>query len=402
MAGGNRVSNIPVISTSIEEELETLLFQLIKIESHSLIDNHEKNLASYIKNYFEALDIEVKTQEVVDGRFNVIARLRGKGKGPVVLLNGHLDTVPPYTMESAFQPFKKDGKIYGRGSADMKGALAAMMMVLTCLKRNAVSLAGDVVFAATVGEEDYSPGAYHLSNSDIEADYIIVGEPTGMEVGIAHKGVVWGEATFEGVSVHGSVPDKGVNAIYKSVKWLNEVIDNYIPKLQEKAHPVLGNPTINIGQINGGTRPVIVPGTCSVKFEQRLLPGETEDDVISELQSIIDQLAVNDPDMKGVVETLPVFKGVPHRALETDENGKLPQTLCEIYNGYFDSATKPKGLSFWTDGALLNEIAGTETVVCGPGSIEQAHSDHEYISAEQLNAAYLIYLKAVLELCRED
>src|SRR5699024_10623599 len=128
--------------------------------------------------------------------------------------------------------------------------------------------------------------------SGVKADYIIVGEPTGMEVGIAHKGVVWGEATFEGISVHGSVPDKGINAIYKSVNWIKEIMENYIPKLKEKVHPVLGTRTINIGEINGGTRPVIVPSNCSVKFEQRLLPGETEEEVIAELQLIIDQLAV--------------------------------------------------------------------------------------------------------------
>src|SRR5690625_3988451 len=213
MAGVKRVSSNQekdLISSSIQEELETLLFQLIKIESHSFVDGHENNLANYIKNYFEDLGIEVKTQEVVEGRFNVIASVRGKGEGPTVLLNGHMDTVPAYTMENAFKPFVEDGKIHGRGSVDMKGALAAMMMVLTNIKRHNITLSGDVVFAATVGEEDYSPGAYHLSNSGVKADYIIVGEPTGMEVGIAHKGVVWGEATFEGISVHGSVPDKGI------------------------------------------------------------------------------------------------------------------------------------------------------------------------------------------------
>ena len=383
-------------------EVEELLCKLIEIESHQDAVGHETNVATFMKEYFVKEGIEVELQPVIHGRSNVIARVRGNGTGPVLLLNGHTDTVPAYDMKNAFQPEIKDGKIYGRGSVDMKGALTAMMLVLVALKRSGVPLKGDVIFAGTIGEENYSPGAYHLLKSGLKADYAIVGEPTGMRVGIAHKGVVWGEAVFEGKSVHGSVPDKGINAIYKATQWIQQVITKYIPEISKQEHPILGKPTINIGEIDGGTRPVIVPSKCVVRFEQRLLPNQKEEDVINELQALIDELAEQDPDMRGTVSELPVFKGVPHRALEADPDSPLVKRLCLAYKNKFEESTEPIGLQFWTDGALLGEIPGIQTVVCGPGSIEQAHSSEEYISKEQLMAAFNIYLKVAEDLCVEE
>ncbi|ARK32413.1 M20 family metallopeptidase [Halalkalibacter krulwichiae] len=392
--------HIDVLKTKVDPtEVIDLTCDLIQIESHQDHDGHEKDVTYFIKDYLEKEGIEVELQEVVDGRSNVIARVRGDGSGPTLLLNGHTDTVPPYEMENAFEPKIEDGKIFGRGSVDMKGALAAMISVLVAIKRSNVSLRGDVMFAATIGEENYSPGAYHFLKSGLDADFAIVGEPTGMNVGIAHKGVVWGEAIFEGKSVHGSVPDKGINAIYKATAWIGKITSEYIPELNKRGHPILGKPTINIGEINGGTRPVIVPNQCVVKFEQRLLPNEKEETVLGDLQALIDQLAEYDPDMKGTVKELPVFKGVPHRALEADPDSVLVKALCKAYEKVFESSTEPVGLQFWTDGALIGDIPGIQTVVCGPGSIEQAHSNEEYISKEQLLAAFQMYLEVAETLC---
>ncbi|MDN7242890.1 M20 family metallopeptidase [Planococcus sp. N028] len=380
-------------------EIINLVCELIRIESHQEKEGHEKEVAEFLKNFFEAEGIEVELQEVIDGRANVIARLRGNDTAPALLLNGHTDTVPPYGMKDAFRPKVEDGKIYGRGSVDMKGALAAMAYALVSIKRSGISLKGDVVFAATIGEENYSPGAFHLLNSGLKADYAIVGEATEMQVGVAHKGVVWGEAVFKGKAVHGSVPDKGINAIYKATKWIGKVMDEYIPKLDEKEHPLLGKPTINIGEIHGGTRPVIVPDECIVKFEQRLLPDEKEEEIIKDLQALIDELAKTDEDMDGTVNELPVFRGVPHRALEADPDSLIVKELCRSYEREFGETTQVIGLQYWTDGALLNEIPGIQTVVCGPGNIEQAHSSGEFISIEQLLAAYRMYLNTADSIC---
>lgn len=381
-----------------QEELEELLFQLIRIESHQDTPGCEGNLVTFIKSYLEMEKIEVELQPVLEERANLIARVQGNGTGPVLVLNGHTDTVPPYEMKDPFVPCIKDGKIYGRGSVDMKGALAAMMCVLLALKRGGIQPKGDVVFTATIGEESYSPGAYRLVTSGFQADYAIVGEPTGMKVGIAHKGVIWGEAVFFGRSVHGSIPEKGINAIYKACDWIGEIHRSYIPVLKERSHPLLGHPTINIGMIEGGTRPVIVPNQCTVRFERRLLPGETKESAIQELEGILDKLVKKDPEMSGEIREMPVFHGVPHGPFESKADSDLVKALCAAYQEEFHRDTKPCGLGFWTDGALLAQIPGIQTVVCGPGDIAQAHSNEEYIEQEQLLAAYRIYLKTVLNL----
>ena len=336
---------------------------------------------------------------MVGERCNLVARLEGDKGRPVLLLNGHTDTVPPYDMNDPFIPKIEGDKIYGRGSADMKGALAAMMSTLASIRRSGARLQGDVVFVATIGEEEYSPGALHLVESGLHADYAIVGENTELKIGTAHKGVLWGEAVFEGRSVHGSVPDKGVNAIYQATRWIEKIRTEYVPSLQRKRHPLLGSPTINIGVISGGTRPVIVPDRCSVKFERRMIPGESKDTVIGELQNTVEELSRGDPELKGHVREMPVFRGVPHPPLESDPQSPLVAALMAAYQEECGEGTAPCGLTYWTDGALLSMIPGIHVVVCGPGSVEQAHSNDEWISRHELHAAHRIYVRAAAQLC---
>ena len=380
-------------------EIEKLLCELISIESHQDIDGYERDVTTFIQHYLQKENIEVELLPVLGERSNLIARLKGDGSGPVLVFNGHTDTIPAYDMKHAFCPQVKGDKIYGRGSTDMKGALAAMISVLIGIKRSGVPLKGDVVLVTTIGEESYSPGAYHLVNSGFRADYAIVGEPTGMRVGIAHKGVIWGEAEFIGHSAHGSVPEQGINAIYKACRWIEEIQRTYIPELKKRSHPLLGNPSINIGMIEGGTRPVIVPSRCIVRFERRMIPGENEDMVINELQQLIDNIAAHDPEMNGIVRIMPVFQGVPHVPMESAADSVLVQELCAAYEEEFGEPAQPCGLQYWTDGALLSQIPGIQTVVCGPGHIAQAHSNTEYISRHQLHAAYRMYMKVAINLC---
>ncbi len=383
------------------KEIEALLCDLIKIESHEASDGHETQVVAYIESYFKTHGIPVELDPVIDNRCNLIARIPGEGGGPTLMLNGHTDTVSPYQMKNAFMPRVTEDRIVGRGSVDMKGALAAMMGVLVCLKRNEVALRGDVLFVATIGEEQYSPGANHLVESGFHADFAIVGEPTGMEVGIAHKGVLWCEAEFKGRSVHGSVPEKGVNAICHAAQWIEKLRTEYLPSLKLKQHALLGAPSFNVGVIKGGTRPVIVPDGCRVEFERRLLPGETSEQVLAELNAGLAAMAAEDPTFKGTVKEMSVFHGVPHLPLESNPDGPLVRALLEAREREFrcEPDHKPCGLSFWTDAALLNRIPGMQAVVCGPGNIEQAHSNEEFISRSQLHSAYRIYLEAAVTLC---
>jgi acetylornithine deacetylase/succinyl-diaminopimelate desuccinylase-like protein len=221
-----------------------------------------------------------------------------------------------------------------------------------------------------------------------------------MRIGTAHKGVAWYEAVFDGVSVHGSVPDQGINAIYRASQWIEYIQKYYIPELRTRIDPLLGSATLNIGTIEGGTRPVIVPNLCTVRFERRLIPGETAESALVELQRTLMDVQLVYPDFRGNIRIMNNFHGVPHGPLYTNPSSLILSVLKEAYEAQFHQQAELVGLQFWTDGALLN-LSGASVVVCGPGNIEQAHSDHEYIEREQLYHAFQIYVRAAYALCAE-
>jgi acetylornithine deacetylase/succinyl-diaminopimelate desuccinylase len=232
-----------------------------------------------------------------------------------------------------------------------------------------------------------------------------------METGVAHKGVIRCEALFEGRAAHGSVPEKGVNAIYAASRWLEYITKIYIPRLNGRRHPLLGPPTFNAGVINGGTRIAIVPATCSVQFERRMLPGETREGVLAELRETLSAAFSDCPEFSGRIEELPVFRGVPHGPMETRLHEKLDQpmetvsasrliaALAAAYEKEFGRKTEPKGFPYWTDAAILASIPRLHAVICGPGDIALAHSDEERLPRRELRAAFMIYLRAAMELC---
>lgn len=381
-------------------EIEELLCELIRVPGHEEAPRNENDVMDFLRDRFEAEGVPVTFQEVGGGRRNLIAELKGRGGGPTLLLNAHGDTVPAGGMKEAFEPRLEGERIRGRGACDVKGAAAAMAGTVLGIRRNGRRLAGDLIFAATAGEESYSPGAAHLVRSGLRADFAVVAEPTGLELGIAHKGVVWLEAVFEGRAVHGSVPEKGINAIHQAARWVEAVRKKYIPALRERRHPLLGSPTVNLGTIQGGTRPVIVPARCVVRFERRMLPGENEAGVLAELRGLVDELRREDPEIKAAVEALPVFHGVPHGPWDGGGGNRLTEALAAAYEAEFGRPPRRLGLRFWTDAALLADLPGLRgLVVCGPGDIAQAHSDDEFVARRQLHAAHRLYTHAALNLC---
>ncbi|WP_168735902.1 M20 family metallopeptidase [Cohnella fermenti] len=396
MGQGKMISRL--LAAVPPEETNSLLMRLIREESHADSPGQERSTAQTMADELKKAGIPCEWDEVLPNRFNLIARLPGCGNGPSLMLNGHLDTVPAYGMDMAFAPFIREGRMYGRGSVDMKGALAAMVSVLIAFSRTGIGLSGELMLAATVGEETYSPGAYKLASAKRPADYAIVGEPTELRIGIAHKGVAWYEAVFEGKSVHGSVPQSGVNAVYHAARWIERLRGEHLPELSRRRHPLLGSPTLNIGVIEGGTRPVIVPGLCKVLFERRLIPGESADTALEELRDTLAKAGQGEEGWRARVTTMDNFHGVPHGPLDTPASSRIVLALREAAEQLGITSVEPAGLPFWTDGALIG-AAGTETVVCGPGRIEEAHSDLEYVELEQLRQAFLLYSAAACRIC---
>jgi acetylornithine deacetylase/succinyl-diaminopimelate desuccinylase len=381
----------------LEEELIEFIRQLIRIPSHKDVPGQEREIAMYIKKKLEKENIEVFLQKVIDDRYNVIAKVRGEFGGRSLMLNGHLDTVPPYTMVNPFSADIKEGKIYGRGSVDMKASLGCMAYTLIAIKRAGIRLKSDLYFTGVVGEEFQSPGATFLATHGPRADMAIVGEATNLAIAPAMKGVMWIRFLIRGISAHGCEPEKGVNAILKAVEVINFMVNTLTPLYQKKVHPLCGCPTINIGTIKGGTQPNIVPNECAFTIDRRLIPGEDHEKVLKEMQEMLVKLKEKDPELIVEMEHLPETASPPRLPMEVPTNHSLVlalQKACKQIIG----RSKIIGVSYFCDAGYFTN-AGTPTVIFGPGDIALAHSDKESIEIEQVIDAAKIYLATALDIC---
>jgi acetylornithine deacetylase/succinyl-diaminopimelate desuccinylase len=357
----------------VTAELVAEAARLIAIEGHEDHTGQERAVAEYLASRLRGCGASVEWQPVgTSGRANVIARLRGSRPGPVLMFNAHLDTVPPYGM--TLDAHVREGRLVGRGAADMKGALAAMIAAASRVAE-AGDFAGELMITGVAGEENGSPGTRTLVAGGIRADFAIVGEPTMMRVGRAHKGAMWARATFHGVATHGSVPQNGVNAVYHAARFVTAVETRLAPALARHTHPLLGPATVNVGVIAGGDRPPMVPARCVVELDRRWLPGEDHDAVLGEIQALAPAATVEE--MAGTA-------GFVHAPLDCPQDDPYLLLLCEVAGG------EPVGLQFWTDAALL-AAHGTPAVVCGPGDIAQAHSLDEWVAVDQLERAAEVY-----------
>ena len=211
-----------VLSQVKDEEVVNLLRDAIRVPSHKDLPHQEKEIGEFFAAWFDKHGIDVELQRVEGDRQNVIARIRGEGDGSTLMYNSHLDTKPPYNMTiEPYNPVIKDGKVYGRGSVDAKAQLTAFSCALLAIKRAGIPLKGDLIFTGVVGEEWDSKGTLHIAKNGPKADMAVIGEPTKLDVCIAHKGIIRATVTTIGKSAHSSVPHLGINAIAKMGKVIN-------------------------------------------------------------------------------------------------------------------------------------------------------------------------------------
>jgi acetylornithine deacetylase/succinyl-diaminopimelate desuccinylase len=386
-----------------EDEVVDLLKDLVAIPSYNGIENQETKVAEYIYNLFKKEGIETEITHVQDGRKNVTAYLKGKGKGKSLLLTGHMDTVPPYDMEDALE-MKIDGdKLIGRGTNDMKGPLACMIMTLIAVKRSGVELEGDLIFAGVVDEEEKSLGTIDLIEKGVKADGAIVGEPTKLDICIAHRGLEWLEFNFEGKTVHGGAQAEGINAILRASNFIQKAEEKIVPKLSERKHPVTGTSTMNYGTINGGTQPSTVAGSCNMKIDRRWIPGEKYEEVLNEYREVLKELKEEDPKFKCEMKVMDVSvmkEGYVHEPMEIDANHPLVETLVKSSDEAHGRTPKKTYFPAWSDGGLLHTYANIPTLVFAPGDLETAHSKDEFIDKKELVPAVKIYALTAFNFCR--
>lgn len=385
-----------------QDEIIQVIKDLISIPSYPGIENQETNVALYLHMLFENEGIESEIVHVVDGRCNIIAKLKGLGKGKNLLLVGHTDTVPAYDMKDACVPYIMDGKIFGRGSVDMKGPLACMVLSMIAIKRSGVVLDGDVIFAGVIDEELKSEGTIDLIKRGIVADAAIVGEPTNLDICVAHRGLEWLEISFKGETVHGGRQSKGVNAINMAVAFINHVNEKLPLYIEKTSHEIIGKGSFNFGKIYGGSQPSSVAGDCCVKLDRRWLPGEKHEEIIEQFNIMARDLSESidnfQCDIKVMDESL-MRDGFVHEAMDINLDHEIVKITSEAVKDVLVSEPEKTFFSAWSDGGLLSSYAKIPTIIFAPGDIETAHSPIEHINISQLYPAVLIYANIICKYC---
>lgn len=398
----------PKVSPALRRVLEaedpvSLLRDLIREPSHPGVPRQEERIAGRLAGYLRSAGLEVSLQEVRPGRPNLLARLPGGGGGRSLLLCGHTDTVPPGAVDG-FDPFGaelRDGRVYGRGACDMKGALAAMACALVALARSETRLRGSVTLVAVIDEEMESLGAEHLIRSGERADGCVVGEPTANRVAIAHRGLEWLEVEFSGRAAHGSARSHGVNAIAAAARFVVLLEQDLLPALERRVHPLLGPPSLNVGRIEGGDSPSSVAARCRVQLDRRWLPSEAPEQICAEIETLLERVRNESP---GLITRLGRAPGgmatMVHGPLETPADHPLVSCALEARTEAGAEPESPVAFGAWSDAALLWREAGIPCVVMGPGELSQAHSADEWVGVADVRRAVWQYALLARAFCK--
>jgi len=340
----------------------------------------EAEPAQFLGGLLSAAGYQTRYFEFSPGRTTLLATLEGSGGRPLGF-TGHLDTVPLGSAAWTHDPFAGavvGGRLYGRGASDMKAAVAAM--VVAALRQAGIGSRGTgIVLIITAGEETSCEGARHLATClDLGGmvGALVVGEPTGNQPVIAHKGCVRYRIAARGVSAHGSMPDQGVNAIHRIAEVVQQLRSF---DFRTAPHPLLGAPTLNVGTIAGGSGINLVADAAEIGVDVRLIPGQQEEILRARLQAELG------PDV--IIERLEQAESVA-----TDPADPWIRQVCGIAERYLGPGLTPGGVPYFTDASVLTPALGNPpTVILGPGEAAMAHKTDEYCLVSRLDESVAIY-----------
>lgn len=308
------------------------------------------------------------------------------------MFNGHLDTVTLTGYDG--DPLSgeiQDGRLYGRGAADMKCGLAAAMSALARAKQS--GLRGDVILAAVADEEDTSIGTEQILQAGWRADAALVNEPTNLDIVNAHRGFVWLEVCIHGVAYHGSRPDLGVDAISKAGYFLVE-LDRYAERLLHgPEHPQAGYPSVHASTIKGGEEVSSYPAECAIVLERRTVPGETPDSVRHEIEALLEQVRQTVPDFKYDLKV--TFDRSP---FELPTQHPFTGLVTEVVGKLLGSDAVPISAPYWTDCALLLD-AGIPCLLWGPKG-DGLHSKTEWVDVDSIRTVSEGLLSVATKFCK--
>jgi acetylornithine deacetylase len=380
-----------VLAAVDDAEIVDLLRRLVEAPSANP-PGDEGEVVRVLAGVLAADGIEASLEDVHPGRPNLTASLGPTG-GPVLLFNGHTDTMPPgegWTTDP-YTAVVRDGRLYGLGACDMKAGVAAMTLAVLAVRRAGVQLRGQVVLDAVVDEEATGAGTKHTVARGRRADFAVIPEPTGLQLLRLGNGQVNFQVRFHGTAGHGSTPEAGHNAIYDAAAFVS-LVEAQCADLAERPYPLIGPASYNIGKIDGGLRTSIIPAECTVGVDRRIVPGQSVAEAIADLDALLEQLAHARPGLRAD-RTIDI-EYEPFEVAETlAACGVLRDATAELTGRTFEFG----GLRATTDAVFLAE-AGTPTVVFGPGSVEQAHRPDEFVPLDQLYACTRAFALTVVRL----
>lgn len=351
---------------------------------------NEHRVTAYLENFFRGLGVPFERQTIAPGRDNIVARCELPGAKKTLLLEAHQDTVPVDGM--TIDPFaaRIDGnRLYGRGSCDIKGGMAAMLAMFARITKEKPRGAVNLMMACTVDEEHTFLGVQELMKRGVKADCAVVAEPTRLNIVHAHKGVARWKLTTGGRSCHSSSPELGINAIYRMGKVLT-AIEKFAEQLRaSKSDPLLGPPTMSVGRIEGGSSVNTVPDRCQIEIDRRIIPGEVPKETPKQLADFLrGQAALADMPF----EMTPLWINAP--ALSPRGSEDLVKRLGAAIDAVRGSH-RVHPVPYGTDASTIAE-GGIPAVVFGPGDIAQAHTCDEWLALDELDQASEILYKLAL------
>ena len=385
--------NSDIKSKIKEEEITNLAQELIKIPSDETAG--EKEVCEYLESYLKSLGMKVRLQEVLPNRPNIIAEVIGDEVGKSIMFNGHVDTVPVGDIKKwSMDPYSaiiKDNKLFGRGSTDMKGAIASMIIAMKFIMNNVEKFNGKIIFTGVMAEETTGLGTQKIVEENIKADMAVVGEPSDEKIYRAHKGTMWFNLSTYGKLEHSSESNsESNNAIINMMKLIMEI--NEISKeLETIENNLVGHPSINIGLIDGGTKQNMIADSCRISIDRRTLPEEKTEEVLDKLRIRLDGLRSLDDRLTFDLEIDTI-----REAVEVAESEQIVQEVKNALNKVINKNPTISGMKATTDMSILVNQGNIPSVIYGPGFIKQAHTVDEFIEVKRLVESSQVYAEILL------
>ena len=325
----------------------------------------------------------------------MLARIDGRGAAPNLLYSAHLDTVPvgadaEVWLHDPFGGEVADGKVWGRGAADMKGGLAAMIAAALALAEAGTSLAGDLILAFTAGEEVDCIGAHAVAQRTDLAPVgaIVLSEPSSNDLFVAEKGALQVELTTYGQTAHGSMPELGRNAVMMMVTLLSE-LDRLPVSCAE--HPLLGSFTRSINTIAGGVKTNVIPDQCVATVDMRTVPGQDHAALLRQIEALIADLSARRPGFRASLRVL--NDNIP---LTTPPDHPTVARMASVIETVTGRRPVPQGVRYYSDAVAYVPAFDAPMLICGPGPAGLAHQPNEYVEIDKLIESARIFTLAAL------